>query len=123
MTAHTPPSTASAVWLVAEREIGSKLRSKAFVISALITFALVLAGVLFSGFSAQNAGGEATRVAATPQVASELTELGFEVTEVADRAAAEAAVRDGSVDGAVIGGGGHRARPDRDRAGRSPRAT
>ena len=105
MTTPTPPSTGSAVWLVAEREISSKLRSKAFVVSALILFAMVLAGVLFSGFSASNASNDRTEVAATPEVATQLRDLGFEVTEVADRAAAETAVRDGEVAGAVLSGG------------------
>ncbi|MEB4614766.1 ABC transporter permease, partial [Leucobacter sp. M11] len=72
MTTPTPPSTGSAVWLVAEREISSKLRSKAFVVSALILFAMVLAGVLFSGFSASNASNDRTEVAATPEVAAQL---------------------------------------------------
>ena len=37
-TGRPAPSTAQSVWLVAEREIGSKLRSKAFIISTAILF-------------------------------------------------------------------------------------
>lgn len=59
------PSDAQSAWLVTEREIGSKLRSKAFVISTAIMFALALAGVLWGGFAAQNDSG--TRVAVVSQ--------------------------------------------------------
>jgi len=45
------PSAAQGVWLVAEREIGSRLRSKAFVISTLILFAIALGGVIWGGFA------------------------------------------------------------------------
>ena len=48
-----PPELTS-VWLVAEREIASKLRSKAFVISTLILFAAALATIVIGGFAAQN---------------------------------------------------------------------
>ena len=54
-TATTAPTFAQSVWLVAEREIGSKLRSKAFLISFGILFVIALAGVIWAGFSAQSA--------------------------------------------------------------------
>ena len=44
------PTEAAAVWLVAEREIASKLRSKAFLISTAILFVLALAGLVFGGW-------------------------------------------------------------------------
>ena len=53
MTVQTP-SFAQSVWLVAEREIGSKLRSKAFLISFAILFVIALAGVIWAGFSAND---------------------------------------------------------------------
>jgi len=95
------PSEASAIWLVAEREISSKLRSKAFVISTAILFLVALAGLVFGGLSAQNQTG--TPVAVTADAVSLLPATdGLEVTEVADRAAAEKLVADGDVDAAIV---------------------
>ena len=59
------PSTAQSVWLVAEREIGSKLRSKAFVISTAILFLGALALVIWGGFQAANATGTPSSAANT----------------------------------------------------------
>ena len=96
------PTEAAAIWLVAEREIGSKLRSKAFLISTAILFILALAGLVFGGLAAQNQSD--TPVAVTADAASLLpSEEGLEVTEVPDRAAAEALVADGTVDAAIVG--------------------
>ncbi len=95
------PTEAGAVWLVAEREIASKLRSKAFLISTAILFVLALAGLVIGGFAAQNQSG--TPVAVTADAASLLpSDDGLEVTEVADRAAAEALVTDGTVEAAIV---------------------
>lgn len=104
-----PVSGAQGAWLVAEREITTKLRSKAFLISTAILLLLVLGSVLFSGFMAKNGGfASDTSVAVVGEAAATVEPLdgnGFEVTEVADRAAAEQAVRDGDVDAAVVPGG------------------
>jgi ABC-2 type transport system permease protein len=102
-TRNTAPAlgTAQGVWLVAEREIGSKLRSKAFVISTAILFIGALALVLWGGFSAANATGTPVAVSAD---ASEFVAnaQGLDVTEVADRAEAEALVEEGEVDAAIV---------------------
>ncbi|GAA5085858.1 ABC transporter permease [Microbacterium yannicii] len=90
-----------AVWLVAEREIGSKLRSKAFVISTAILFLGALALVIWGGLQASNATG--TPVAVTADAQQYVADAeGLDVTEVADRGAAEALVEDGTVDAAVV---------------------
>ena len=95
------PNERGSVWLVAEREIGSKLRSKAFIISTAILFAIALAGILFAGFASKDVSG--TPVAAAGAVATELDGVaGLEITPVADRAAAEALVASGDVDAAVV---------------------
>ena len=95
------PNELGSVWLVAEREIGSKLRSKAFIISTAILFAIALAGILFAGFASKDVSG--TPVAAAGAVATELEGVaGLEITPVADRAAAEALVASGDVDAAVV---------------------
>ena len=96
------PSFVQSTWLVAEREIGSKLRSKSFIVSFAILFALALAGVIWAGLSA---GGESsTPVAVTADAEQYVSETpGLDVTAVADRAAAEELVRSGDVDAAIVG--------------------
>ncbi|GAA1466653.1 ABC transporter permease [Microbacterium thalassium] len=103
MTAPAPaPSMPRSVWLVAEREIGSKLRSKAFVISTAILLLGALALVLWGGFAAASAGG--TPVAVTADSRQYVEGIpGLELTDAADRAAAESLVADGTVDAAVVG--------------------
>lgn len=91
----------SAVWLVAEREVDSKLRSKAFMISTGILMLIALVGILIGGFTSKNP--EATTVAVTSETASVVEALpNVEVTEVADRAEAEALLRDETVEAAVL---------------------
>lgn len=91
-----------AIWLVAEREIGSKLRSKAFVISTAILFIGALALVIWAGFQASNDSGTPVAVTADAQQYVSAAE-GLDVTDVDDRAAAEALVADGTVDAGVVG--------------------
>ena len=94
-------STPHAVWLVAEREMGSKLRSKAFLISTAVLLLIALAGVLWMGF--QGGQSSATTVAATSDVAAQLAEAdGLEVTTIADRAAAEELILAGEVEAAIL---------------------
>jgi len=103
VTTPTSPalSTGSAVWLVTEREIGSKLRSKAFIISSAILFIAALAGVIWAGFTAADASG--TPVAVTQDAASYVAETpGLDPTTVADRAAAEELVTSGDVEAAIV---------------------
>ncbi|MFV0433827.1 MAG: ABC transporter permease [Leucobacter sp.] len=97
---------AKGVWLVAEREITTKLRSKAFLISSGVLLLLVLGSVLFSGFMAKSGGfGGPTRVATVAATADLVSTEVFERVTVADRAAAEQAVLGGEVDAAVVPGG------------------
>ncbi|WP_061015597.1 ABC transporter permease [Microbacterium sp. CCH5-D1] len=105
MSTPSPVRSSNGIWLVAEREIGSKLRSKAFLISTGILLVLALAGILFGGFASKNT--ETTPIAATAETASAVSAIpNVEVTTVADRAAAEQLVRDDKVDAAVIEGDG-----------------
>ena len=97
---------AQAAWLVAEREMSSKLRSKAFLISTALLLIIALAGVIWMGVSGASSSG--TPVAATPETAATLQSIeSLEVTEVADRAAAEELVRAGEVDAAVLADAGN----------------
>ena len=105
MNASTPGRSSlrssNGIWLVAEREIGSKLRSKAFLISTLILLVIALAGVLIGGFTSTNTS--TTPVAVTSETASAVSAIpDMEVTEVSDRDAAEKLVREGEVDAAVL---------------------
>lgn len=96
------PSEAAAAWLVAGREIAAKLRSKAFLISTAILFALALAGIVIGSLAVQNQSG--TAVAVTLDAASLVpANDGLEITQVADRAAAETLVTDGAVEAAIVG--------------------
>ncbi len=98
------PSFAQSTWLVAEREVGSKLRSKAYLISTGILFVLALVGVLWGGFSAQS--DNRTPIAVTAETAASVADNpALNPTEVADAAAARALVQDGTVEAALIPGG------------------
>ncbi|MFK4837296.1 ABC transporter permease [Microbacterium sp. ZW T2_14] len=95
------PGGGQAIWLVAEREIGSKLRSKAFVISTAILFLGALVLVIWGGFQAANNSG--TPVAVTSGAMSYVDGLdGLDVTETSDRSAAQALVESGDVDAAIV---------------------
>lgn len=97
----TAVSTAQGVWLVAERELSTKLRSKAYLISTGILLLIALAGVIWAGVSSANPSS--TPIAATGTTASAVEQLGgYDVTEVADREEATALVESGDVDAAVI---------------------
>lgn len=101
MNASTP-SFAQSVWLVTEREVGSKLRSKAFLISTGILFAIALISVVWGGFSAQT--DSRIPVAVTPETAAVMAPLdqAVEVTDAADADAARELVRSGEVDAALV---------------------
>lgn len=95
-------STGSATLLVAEREILSQVRSKAFIISTIITLTLVIGGIILSSVLG-NRAPEATPVAVvgtTPAAVAAVETL--EITEVADRAEAEGLVRSGDVEAAIV---------------------
>ncbi|GAT71679.1 sodium ABC transporter permease [Microbacterium sp. HM58-2] len=101
----SPLSASGGIWLVAEREITSKLRSKTFLISTGILLLIALAGILIGGFTSKNP--EATAVAVTSETASVVEALpNVKTTEVADRAEAERLVRDEDVEAAVLPGDG-----------------
>ena len=86
---------------MSEREIGSKLRSKAFLISFGILFLGALALVIWGGLSAKDDSGTPVAVTADAQQFVE-DSPGLEVTDAADRADAEALVASGDVDAAVV---------------------
>jgi ABC-2 type transport system permease protein len=98
---YVTPTLLPATWLVAEREIRMRLRSKAFIWSSVIIMIIalgsVVAGGLFGGSSSL------TKVAAVGSAVSVAEDTGvFDVTEADSVEQAERLVRDESVDAAII---------------------
>ncbi|MGO1434647.1 MAG: ABC transporter permease [Canibacter sp.] len=102
-------SAGEKIWLVARREITSRLQSKGFVVSMAVMIGLVVLAVLASGilpkFFADDEGSasDLTQVAVVDSdVAGMLPSDQFAAEQVGDAAAAEEAVRSGDVEAAVI---------------------
>lgn len=95
------------IWLVAQREISMKLRSKAFLISTGILMLAILASILVGGLL--SASSSAPKVAVVPSTASVVGAgapgSALEVTEAASADDAQQLVRDGSVDAAILPSG------------------
>lgn len=101
-----PLSTPRATLLVAEREILSQVRSKSFVISTAVLLVGILAAIVVASLMSDRAPQD-LRVAVVESVAGEVPATeGIVVEGVADRDAAEAAVRAGDVEAAVVPAGG-----------------
>lgn len=102
--AHTRPRVGfwAATGLVAEREMVSQVRSKAFIISTAITLILVIGSIVLSSVLGGREA-EAVKVAAVGDaVAVASASESLETVEVADRAEAEELVRSGDVEAALI---------------------
>jgi ABC-2 type transport system permease protein len=98
-TSHiTPPSTASIVWQVAQREIRVRLRSVAFLVSSGILLLVVLASVLVGGFVSANPTDVKVAVVAQEQIDFE----GLDITVVDSEEEALELVRDGTVEAAIL---------------------
>lgn len=105
-SAERPLGGTQAAWIIAEREISTKLRSKAFLISTGVLLLLMLGAVVFGSIVSQVGGlGGATKVAVVAETADRIDAEAFDRVTVADRAAAEQAVLDGDVTAAVVPGG------------------
>lgn len=90
------------IWLVAEREIRSKLRSRAFLISTAVIALMCIGGVLAGAFAVVRQTA-AVPVAVTTEVVGRVAGVpGLQITEVPDRPAAEKLVFDGTVDAAIV---------------------
>lgn len=101
MSRFTSPGLAQATWLIAEREIRMRLRSKAFLISTGILLLMVLASVLFGGFASQNV--DLPKVAAVGSAVAVAEGTGaLEVTEAATVDEAEELVRSEKVEAALV---------------------
>ena len=94
--AYSAPRT---IWLVAQREIMVRLRSVAFLVSTGAMLLLVVGSVIFGAVSAMNA--EEPKVAVVSGVTLP-AEIPLDITEVADRAEAEALLRSEEVEAAIV---------------------
>jgi ABC-2 type transport system permease protein len=101
---------ASAVLLVAGRELNTKLRTKSFLISTIVCIAVLVGFLLLQGSSFSKPprskvglSGQATALG--PQMVDAARQLGHEVEtrDIADPAAGEQLVRDGDLDALVTG--------------------
>ncbi|QDP95103.1 ABC transporter permease [Microlunatus elymi] len=102
------PNLGQSVWLVAEREIIARVRSKAFLISTGLMLVAVLAAVIIGGALSQRQSTTTVAVAAVGPAAAELAHVpNVTVKSVPDRDAAEKLINDGTVDAAVISDSGN----------------
>lgn len=98
---HTAPTFGQSVWLVSNREIVARLRSKSFLVSTAILLLISVASVVVGGIAAQNTS--VPRVAVVGAVGQTVEEAkAFDLVQADSIAAAEALVRDGTVVAAVV---------------------
>lgn len=101
-------SSANTITTVARREIQVAAKSKGILASVIITLVLIVGGIIGLSIFIPDSGSDGDGPSAGPSVAvvdsSVLAGSGLEATEVADRGAATAAVRDGEVDAALLPG-------------------
>ncbi|WP_156761403.1 ABC transporter permease [Microbacterium karelineae] len=94
-------STAQATYLVAEREVVTRIRSKAFLISTAIILVGIVAGIVLMNVLGDRV--QTTSIAAPSQIAGQLADIdGVDVTSVASPDEARDLVRDEEVDAAVV---------------------
>lgn len=101
MSTLTPPSMMAGTWLVAEREIRMRLRSKAFLISTGILLVLVLASVVIGGILGANPPKDKL-AAVGSAVATAESFNAFDVIEADSVDDAKELVLSGEVESAVI---------------------
>ncbi|RFA10195.1 sodium ABC transporter permease [Subtercola boreus] len=98
------PRFSQSVRLVAQREMSMRLRSKAFLISTGILMFAVLASVVIGGLVGGMSSAPKVSVVEGSSVATTVQAIdGLDVRVAPSTDAAEALVRDGTVDAAVLG--------------------
>ncbi|WP_111720197.1 ABC transporter permease [Homoserinimonas sp. OAct 916] len=100
-TEYQAPTFAQSVWLVSNREITARLRSKAFLISTGILLLLTIASVIVAGIVSANP--PLTKVAVLDSTSEVVEATGvLEAVSASGVAEAEEMVRDGTVSAAVV---------------------
>ncbi|RPE75342.1 ABC-2 type transport system permease protein [Curtobacterium sp. PhB137] len=94
-------SFVQAVRLVSAREIQARIRSKAFVVSALILIGMVVASIVVGGIVGKATADDTTPVAVVDSVSLPTT-AGLDVTDSTSVADAERLVQNGDVDAAIV---------------------
>ncbi|TCL78461.1 MULTISPECIES: ABC transporter permease [unclassified Curtobacterium] len=94
-------SFVQAVRLVSAREIQARIRSKAFVVSALILIGMVVASIVVGGIVGKATADDTTPVAVVDGVSLPTT-AGLGVTDSTSVADAERLVQNGDVDAAIV---------------------
>lgn len=94
-------SFVQAVRLVSAREIQARIRSKAFVVSALILIGMVVASIVVGGIVSKATADDTTPVAIVDGVSLPTTS-GLDVTQSASVDDAERLVTKGDVDAAIV---------------------
>lgn len=104
MTTATKPAALTgwqATLLVAEREIVTQIRTKAFLISNAITLLIILGGIIIA--NAVNSGDDSVSVAAVGDTSAVVQQAeGLDVRSVSDQAAGEELLRDDEVDALIV---------------------
>ena len=105
-------SPASAIGLVASREINTRLRSKAYIISTVVMLILIIGATLVMRLLSGNSvdatvgvTGPTTQLSAPLQASAKAIGQTVAITGVADEAAGRAKVADGSLDAMLVGDG------------------
>ncbi len=111
MNPATPVDTRNAITLVARREITTRGRSKAFIISLISTVVFILAAaILFKVLDTDEpielgiVGGDQSEAIALLEQTMDLLDRELEIVTFADRTEAEIAIDNGDIDGAVVDG-------------------
>lgn len=104
------PENHSAVWLITQREIKSRVLSKAFLVGLAVTVAIIFGIFGIISVIDQDEPVNLGVVGAAPlgavenlDVIGDLQETEIIITTLADQAAGEEAIEDGEVDGFVVG--------------------
>jgi ABC-2 type transport system permease protein len=106
-------SPAGAVGLVASREIGTRVRSKAYRVTTVVMLLLIIVGIVVIKLISGGGGADST-VGFTPataglsaplQAGGKAVDESIDVTQVADEAAGRAKLADGSIDALLTGDG------------------
>lgn len=99
-----PPSAPAAAWLVAQREMRARLRSRTFIISTVILLVAVLGSIVIGSLASSLSSPPRVGVVGSPQVAGKDVDAlsGFRFRTIDSTADARELVLSGRLDAAVV---------------------